>query len=94
MAKDNGVGSAGAIFVISKTATQEKLDSESAEKIRTDTQGMKSLWLSRACEINARGSKRISGHCFEAARMPAPKQKFRGAGGWIHPIRKLSLNKH
>src|SRR5580700_1753763 len=94
LAKHNGVGSAGAIFVFRKTTAQEKLDSERAEKIRTDTQGMKPLWLSCACEINARRSKRVSGHCFEAARMLAPEQKFSGACGWIHPIRKLPLNKH
>jgi len=73
MAEDNGVGSAGPIFVISKTAAQEKLDAESAEEIPTDPQGMKSLWLSGACEIDARGSKRVSGQCFEAARMLAPE---------------------
>jgi len=73
MAKYNGVGSTGTIFIVSESAAQKKVDSESAEKICTDTQGMKPLWLSRTCEINARGSKRVSGQCFEAARMLAPE---------------------
>jgi len=53
MAKDDGIGSAGAILVIGKTAAQEKLDAQSAEKLRTDPQGMKPLWLSRVGEVDA-----------------------------------------
>src|SRR5437879_13505910 len=76
MAKGDGVGSAGAIFVISKTAAQEKLYAESAEKLRTDPHGMKPLWLSRVGEVDTGRSEAISGNDIESAVMVGPRQNL------------------
>ena len=53
VAEHNSVGSARAIFVLRKAAAEHGLYPQSAEKVRTDTEGMKVLRLSRAREIDA-----------------------------------------
>src|SRR5437879_13551131 len=92
MAKDDGVGSAGAIFVISKTAAQEKLDAESAEKLRTDPQGMKPVWLSRVGDVDTGRSIAISGHGLGSAGMVAPVEELRGARSRNHTLRQVPLD--
>ena len=64
VAEHNSVGSARAIFVLRKAAAEHGLYPQSAEKVRTDTEGMKVLRLSRAREIDAdaRKSKAVRGH--------------------------------